>query len=131
MADSTPAKDRPGRRVRRWLPTVIWALVIFALSAQPDLRFAPDQGADFVIRKVGHMAVFGILAVLLWLSWRKFPRSPRRPGSLSLAIAYAMTDELHQAAVSGRHASIVDVGFDATGALLALAAVGVALSRRR
>jgi hypothetical protein len=39
--------------------------LIFALSAQPDLRFAPDAELDFVVRKIGHMGVFAILALLL------------------------------------------------------------------
>jgi hypothetical protein len=30
------------------------------------LRFVPDPGLDFIIRKLGHMGVFGILALLLW-----------------------------------------------------------------
>ncbi len=49
-----------------WLPVVAWTALIFALSAQPNLRFASDPGLDFVVRKLGHIGVFGILALLLW-----------------------------------------------------------------
>ena len=49
-----------------WLPVIAWAALIFAFSAQPNLRFAADAGMDFVIRNAVHMAVFGILALLLW-----------------------------------------------------------------
>ena len=47
-------------------PAIAWAGLIFALSAQPNLRFVPDAGLDFLVRKAGHMAVFGILALLAW-----------------------------------------------------------------
>ena len=56
----------PGRRIVAWLPAIAWAGLIFAFSAQPNLRFAPDEGLDFLIRKAGHMGAFGILALLLW-----------------------------------------------------------------
>ena len=108
--------------------------MIFLLSAQPDLRILPDDGLDFVVRKIGHAGVFGILALLLWLATGTTSR--RRPWAwaLLLAIGYAITDELHQGGVVGRHASAVDVGIDAAGALIAVALVGVTragLTRRR
>ena len=49
-----------------WLPAIAWAGLIFAFSAQPNLRFLSDASLDFVIRKAGHMGAFGILALLLW-----------------------------------------------------------------
>jgi VanZ family protein len=112
-----------------WLPAIAWAGLIFAFSAQPDLRFVPDEGLDFLVRKAGHMAAFGILALLLWravgttTAWR-------RPWAwaLALAVLYAITDEY--AVTDGRHASAVDVGIDAAGALVAVAAVGLIRSRR-
>ena len=55
-----------GRPLATWAPTIAWAALIFAFSAQPNLRFVPDELLDFVVRKLGHMAVFGILALLLW-----------------------------------------------------------------
>jgi hypothetical protein len=55
-----------GRRLAAWLPAIAWAGLIFAFSAQPNLRFLSDASLDFVIRKAGHMGAFGILALLLW-----------------------------------------------------------------
>ena len=40
--------------------------LIFFLSAQPNLRVSDEAGLDFVLRKIGHMVVFGVLAVLLF-----------------------------------------------------------------
>lgn len=114
-----------------WAPVVAWAALIFALSAQPDLRFVPDAGLDFVVRKVGHMGVFGILALLLrralagTTAWRR-PEA----WAFALAVLYAATDELHQGIVAGRHLSALDVAIDAVGALITLAAAGRIRSRR-
>jgi VanZ family protein len=122
----------PGlRALVRWLPAVAWAGVIFAFSAQPNLRFFPDAGLDFLVRKAGHMAVFGILALSLW--WAAAGTTAwRRPWALALGftVLYAMTDEFHQGFVAGRHPSLVDVGIDATGALIAVVVVSLIRSRR-
>jgi VanZ family protein len=97
--------------------------MIFFLSAQPDLPHAPGPWLDTLIKKGGHATVFGVLA---WL----FVRALRGSGavsdrlrllSLGLAVAYACSDEIHQALVPGRHPSLVDVlidGLGATGAML-------------
>ncbi len=114
--------ERPGTAA--WAPVVVWAPLIFALSATPNLRFASDAGLDFVIRKLGHMGVFGILALLLWralaetTAWR-WPWA----WAFVLTVLYAASDEFHQEFVAGRHPSVVDVGIDAAGALIALVAV--------
>jgi VanZ family protein len=120
-----------------WAPAVAWASLIFAASAQPNLRFLPDDSLDFVVRKLGHAGVFGILALLLWRALAT-TAGLRRPWAwaLALAILYAVTDELHQGGVVGRHASPVDVAIDATGALVAVGvtagvAAGVVHLRRR
>jgi len=114
----------PGRSIVAWAPVAVWAGLIFALSAQPNLTFMPDAGADFVVRKLGHMAVFGILALLLWRAVAA-TTNLRRPWAwgLVLAVLYAATDELHQAFVETRHPSPLDVGIDAAGALIAVVAV--------
>ncbi len=114
-----------------WLPVVVWAAVIFALSATPNLRVAQADDLDFILRKAGHMAAFGILAVLLWraLGWSGVHRTIA--WSLLVTIAYAASDEFHQSFTAGRHASPVDVGIDSAGAAIALVAVVVWLHRRR
>ena len=114
-----------------WLPAIAWAGLIFVFSAQPNLRFVPDEGLDFLVRKAGHMGIFGILALLLWRAMAS-TTAWRRPWAwaLALAVLYAITDELHQGFVAGRHAAAVDVGIDATGALIAVVAVGLIRSRR-
>jgi len=132
MDEGTPRPAHALRgRVVAWFPAIAWAGLIFALSAQPNLRFVPDAGLDFLVRKAGHMAVFGILALLTWRALAT-TTAWRRPWACAvvLALLYAVTDELHQGFVAGRHPSAVDVGIDAAGALIAIVAVGIVRSRR-
>ena len=104
MDERTP---HPARRLRPlltgWAPVAVWASLIFVLSAQADLRFVPDAGLDFVVRKIGHMGVFGILAVLSWRALAITTTWPR-PWALAFGITvlYATSDELHQGLVAGR-----------------------------
>lgn len=114
-----------------WLPVAAWAGLIFVLSSQANLRFVPDEGLDFVVRKIGHLGAFGILALLLWRALAE-TTAWRRSGAwaFALTVLYAASDELHQGLVAGRHASAADVGIDATGAAIALMVVGFTRSRR-
>jgi VanZ family protein len=129
---SRRAWHRPSRRpFTAWLPVIAWAGLIFAFSAQPNLRFVPDQNLDFLVRKAGHMGVYGILALLLWHALAT-TTAWRRPWAWALvfAVLCAATDEFHQGFVAGRHESAIDVGIDAAGALIAVVAVGIIRARR-
>ena len=107
---------RPGARtaLSRFAPPLALMAVIFALSAQPDLNSGLGT-IDLVGRKLVHMTEYGLLFVL-WLralGWR-------RPAvAAALAVAYAITDELHQTHVHGRHGSPIDVLIDSTGIAIA------------
>ncbi len=108
--------------ISRWLPVVVWAGVIFALSSLPSL--SSGLGAwDVVLRKCAHMTEYAILAVLAWRATRSATQA------FALAVAYAASDEVHQLFVRGRHGSPLDVGVDAAGALIGLGAVTWARSR--
>jgi len=96
----------------RWLPALAWACLIFALSGVPSL--GTDLGVwDTVLRKLAHATEYAILAVLL-------TRALSPPAAWLGAVAFAVTDELHQALVPGRAARPLDVAIDATGALVGL-----------
>jgi VanZ family protein len=114
-----------------WLPVFIWAGVIFAFSATPNLRFAQAADLDFVIRKAGHMFVFGVLAVLVWRALAYSAIRRAMLWSLALTVAYAATDEFHQSFTAGRHPALQDVGIDSVGALLFLLALALWLRGRR
>lgn len=114
-----------------WLPVALWAALIFAFSAQPNLRFAQADSVDFVVRKVGHMFVFGVLAILLWRALMSAQISRPIVWSWLLTAVYAGSDEFHQSFTSGRHPSPLDVGIDAIGALIALCILVVWIRLRR
>ena len=132
---ASPTEPQPRGHVRwvlAWLPVIAWAAIIFTASAQPDLVFVPDAALDLVVRKLGHAAVFGVLALLLWRALVTTTRL-RRPWAWAvvLAILYAVSDELHQGGVPGRHASPLDVAIDASGVLVAVVIVMLVLGRRQ
>jgi len=67
------------------------------------------------------MVGYGLLSLLYWRGLGL--RSGRQPVAWLLTIAYALTDEFHQAFVPGRHAALIDVVlFDNLGAVLSLLA---------
>ena len=95
-------------RLNRWLPVVLWAALIFAFSSIPSLGTGLGTW-DLVLRKLGHAAEFAVLGALLYRALR------REPLAILLGSAYAVTDEVHQAFVSGRHGSPVDWLIDTLG----------------
>jgi VanZ family protein len=114
---------RIGRKVVPWLPVVLWMAVIFYLSGQRDLPHHPEALIDLVIKKLGHMAEYTVLAVLaVWALRHGTPSTERRAflWALVLAASYAVTDEIHQYFVPGRNPQPLDVGFDVLGACLGL-----------
>jgi len=113
------------------LPVLVWAGVIFAFSATPNLRVAQAADVDFVVRKAGHMFVFGVLAVLVWRALESSAVRHAMVWSWVLTVAYAASDEFHQSFTAGRHPSPVDVGIDSFGALLFLVALALWLRGRR
>lgn len=118
----------------RWLPPLIWMSVIFLLSHQPKADLAAAQPSAFlsagdvdwnrfwqifftvdwdtVAGKGAHVVVFGMLTYLLWRAW------PRVWFVLTVALLYGISDEVHQLFIPGRTGRLLDVGFDALGALL-------------
>ncbi len=107
--------------------------LIFVLSAQPDLTTGLGTW-DLIGRKIVHATEYG----LLWFLWWRALGYGRTEmwAAATIAVGYAATDELHQAFVTGRHGTPVDVAIDAVGVALAIAlsrraARGPLLRRRR
>jgi VanZ family protein len=101
----------PNSRLSGWLPVVAWAAVIFALSAIPHLGTGLGTW-DTILRKGAHTTEYAILGLLLMRALgREVP-------AFLLGLGYAITDEVHQHFVSGRHASPIDVAIDSTGVLI-------------
>jgi len=101
------------RTLTLWLPVVLWAGVIFALSSIPSLGTGLGTW-DLVLRKAAHVTEYAVLAVLLVRALG------REAPALALGVLYAASDEVHQAFVPGRHASPVDVAIDTVGLLIGM-----------
>ena len=87
---------------------MIWAAVIFAFSSVPSLSTGLG-GWDLLLRKLAHLTEYAILGALL-------VRALSRPGlAILLGGLYAVTDEVHQHFVRGRHAAWYDVLLDTVG----------------
>jgi VanZ family protein len=98
-------------RVSAWLPVVAWAAVIFALSSIPHLGTGLGTW-DTILRKGAHVTEYAIFGLLLTRA------IGREAPAFLLGVAYAITDEVHQHFVSGRHSSPIDVAIDSTGVLI-------------
>ena len=106
------------RALSVWLPVVVWAAVIFALSSIPDLGTGLGFW-DTLLRKGAHLTEYAILGALLLRALG------RETSALAAGILYAASDELHQHFVRGRHTSPIDVLLDAAGVT-----VGILVLRR-
>jgi VanZ like family len=102
-----------------WLPPLAFMGLIFFGSAQPDLTTGLGV-LDFVARKLIHAGEYALLCLLWWRALRTVtaPR-PALIAAVAVAVAYATSDEFHQAFVPGRHGTPVDVAIDAFGASVA------------
>lgn len=118
---------------RWWLLPGAWMALIFALSAQPDFKFAPDAWKVEPISLTAHFLEYAVLAVLVWLAVSKtLPLAPwAMPIALAIAALYALSDELHQTVVPGRVADWRDWLSDVAGAAVALWAIRRGMARRR
>lgn len=106
----------------RYAAPLAWMGFIFWLSSQPFLPSAPDPLFDLVLKKVGHAVLYAVLA-LLWawaLKGEALPWGRRAQLAAAAAILYAIFDEFHQAFTPGRHPTIIDVGIDSVGAIVAI-----------
>ncbi|HEX8647239.1 MAG TPA: VanZ family protein [Thermoleophilaceae bacterium] len=109
-----------------WAPPLALMAVIFALSAQPDLSSGLGT-ADLILRKIAHMAEYGLLVFLWWRALRTVAAGRAAvAAAVAIAVVYAASDEWHQSFVEGRHGTPVDVMIDAVG----MAAVAWLILRR-
>ena len=139
--------------LKYWLPVVIWLGVIFAgstdvLSAEhtsrflvpflrwldPHISLVAINSIQSVIRKLGHLIEYAILAALFWWALRGGTNLVTKMSLLFIAVwfvcgVFAVSDEFHQSFVTSRTASLHDVFVDIIGATIGLATYLI-LSRR-
>ena len=121
--DVTRTRRSPLALAVLWGPPLALMALIYVLSDQPDL--SSGLGAlDVVLRKLVHMAEYGLLLFLWWRALREYV-PPRAAVALAfvVTIAYSISDEWHQSFVEGRHGTPVDVAIDAVGMAVAVALI--------
>jgi VanZ like family len=141
MGDSHTSVAPPWFLPVYWIPALIVAVMIWVFSTHyftpeetgrvivPVLRwFLPHASWNLIrhlhfgIRKLAHVAEFGVFSVYVF----RAIRGPRTGWQLNwavltvlLATSYALFDEFHQRYVPLRHSSPKDIVIDGSGALLA------------
>ena len=106
--------------IKYWLPVIIYAIIIFNVSS------VPGEEIPFLFSfqdVVFHILEYALLAILVSRALRAYyPAmifSRRFLWVLILVVAYAFSDEFHQAFVPNRDPSFLDVFYDSLGILLA------------
>jgi VanZ family protein len=111
-----------------WGPALLWAGVIFWLSAQTW----EDGPAGFQVPdKLAHLILFGILGVTLAWGGRDLRGKRVHLALLSLGTVYALSDEWHQAFVPLREPSAGDFLADLVGIVVAYVITRAFMNVRR
>jgi len=101
--------------LKRFLPVVIWAVLIFLGSMTPGVSVSNVGLVDFLAHKSVHVFEYAVFYVLLYRATGSFWRS------IFILGLYAVSDEYHQTFTTGRSPKITDVIIDlASGELGAL-----------
>lgn len=95
----------------------------------PDIQPETIAQAQWGCRKAAHAAEYWVLALLVWRARRQGRAAPAGEWrwrdavfAFGLAVAYAVTDEIHQGFEPSRQGHPVDVAIDALGAAAGLSA---------
>jgi hypothetical protein len=105
-------RERLLHSVVEWLPAILWALVIYRLSATP--------GADvpgWIPAPLGHFLEYFLLGVCLVIPFQRRPVWVAVLVAVVIASAYGVTDEWHQSFVPGRTPDLADWAIDTVAAL--------------
>jgi len=114
-------------RLDPWAPPLALMAVIFFFSHQPDLSSGLGVW-DLIGRKIFHALEYALLCGLWWRALAAAtPRRAALAAAAALSFAYAVSDEVHQSFIEGRHGSPIDVAIDSVG----IAGAALWLRRRK
>jgi VanZ family protein len=110
-----------GPLLNAYLPPMLWAGLIFFLSAQSTLPSFDVSFYDFIFKKLSHIFVYGVLYFLIYrgLGFQKMDKKQRWWVAFLFCAFYASMDEVHQWFTPNRSPTIRDVGYDLLGASIA------------
>ena len=99
-----------------WALVAIWMAVIWGLSSVPGSALPSSRDMMSV---VAHIVEYGVLGYLLARAF--FVQGMRQKERWTLAVIgaviFGIIDEIHQAFVPGREASVADIAVDAASAI--------------
>ncbi len=110
-------------RFSYWIPSILYASLIFYLSSHPS----PDAARWWPIiykLKIIHVIEYGVLYLLFWwaaIKTTSFNGIEPFLLAFSMTVLFGLTDEFHQIFVQGRTARFEDVFADGVGACVAQA----------
>jgi len=111
------------KRWHYWWPTLVWAGVIFWFSSQSAIATSQIYWQDFIVKKIAHLTVYAILAILLYRSFKHTTNLDRLNlmwVTIAVVVLYAISDEFHQSFTPGREPRVRDVVIDTIGAGVSL-----------
>ncbi len=110
-----------GGRIKSYLPAIVWASLILAVSSAPDFS---TPGLGFAMTdKIAHFVEYFILGFLTAKAVSTFDLKPLKIFWISSALAsgYGILDEIHQFLIPGRTTEGLDMVADILGSILAVA----------
>ena len=102
--------------IKRFFMPILWMIMIYYLSSQPDLPSNKIDYLDFIMKKTAHFTEYLVLTVL----WFRALQLKSPSTALLISLAYAFTDEIHQLFVPGRTGNLRDVFIDGLGVFLGI-----------
>lgn len=104
-----------------WGPVVIWMVIIFVGSSHSNVVLSESPSRDNLMKNLGHIIEYALLGFLIFraLSSKKGDTLSSRYvwlWSLTGAILYGVSDEVHQMFVPTRTAYLGDILMDGVGA---------------
>lgn len=104
-----------------WGPVVIWMVIIFVGSSHSNVVLSESPSRDNLMKNLGHIIEYALLGFLIFraLSSKKGDTLSSRYvwlWSLTGAILYGLSDEVHQMFVPTRTAYLGDILMDGVGA---------------
>ena len=108
------------KKISLWLPPVLWAALIFHFSSGKIFVASAIYWQDFTVKKIGHVLLFGFLAVFIYRGLRGEGVSGKKAVIWAIIIStlYGAIDEYHQLFTQGREGRVRDVFIDGTGAAI-------------
>lgn len=111
-SDDPTESETLADRLRAWGPAIGWAIVLFMLSALPQMGRPPSFPLS---DKVGHFVLYAVLGATLAWGWSRSPRYVPHLVVLLVGAVYGVTDEWHQMYVPGRMPDLADWVADVLG----------------